>query len=139
MAGGIDAAAVPGFAFDVTGYPDIGDLLLVTDVLITDYSSVMFDFAPTGRPMLFFTYDLEQYRDHLRGFYFDFEAAAPGPLLASSEQVVDALADIDSVTATYAAPLAAFTARFCPLDDGKASARACDLIFGRPEGSAPRA
>jgi len=130
MVGGIGAAAVPGFAFDVTGYPDIGDLLLATDALITDYSSVMFDFAPTGRPMLFFTYDLEQYRDQLRGFYFDFEAEAPGPLLATSQQVVAALAEIDSVATTYSAALAAFTARFCPLDDGKASARACDRIFG---------
>ena len=130
MAGGISAAAVPGFTFDVTGYPDIADLLLITDALITDYSSVTFDFAPTGRPMLFFTYDLEQYRDQLRGFYFDFEADAPGPLLATSEQVVASLADLDSVAARYSAALAAFTARFCPLDDGKASARACDRIFG---------
>jgi len=130
MAGGIPATADPGFVVDVTGYPDIGDLLQVTDVLITDYSSVMFDFAPTGRPMLFFTYDLAQYRDQVRGFYFDFEAAAPGPLLASSEQVVDALADIDSVAAKYAEALEAFTARFCPLDDGKAAARACEAIFG---------
>ena len=51
----------------------------ITDVLITDYSSVMFDFAHTGRPMLFFTYDLEHYRDKLRGFYFDFEARGAGP------------------------------------------------------------
>jgi len=131
MAGGIEASAVPGFTTDVTGYPDIGDLLRVTDALITDYSSVMFDFAPTGRPMLFFTYDLEQYRDQLRGFYFDFEAEAPGPLLATSEQVVAALADIDSVASMYSAARAAFTARFCPLDDGKASARACDRIFAR--------
>jgi CDP-glycerol glycerophosphotransferase len=130
MTGGLQAAQVPGLTFDVTGYPDIGDLLQVTDVLITDYSSVMFDFAPTGRPMLFFTYDLEEYRDRVRGFYFDFETTAPGPLLASSEQVVDALADIDSVAAKYAQAHAAFTARFCPLDDGRASARACDAIFG---------
>jgi CDP-glycerol glycerophosphotransferase (TagB/SpsB family) len=130
MAGGIRDAAVPGFAFDVTAYPDIGDLLLITDALITDYSSVMFDFAPTGRPMLFFTYDLEQYRDQVRGFYFDFQAEAPGPLLATSQEVVAALADLDAVAAKYAAATAAFTARFCPLDDGKASARACDRIFG---------
>jgi CDP-glycerol glycerophosphotransferase len=130
MAGGVQAAKAPGFAFDVTGYPDICDLLLVTDVLITDYSSVMFDFAPTGRPMLFFTYDLEQYRDQLRGFYFDFEAEAPGPLLATSDQVVAALSDLDSVAAEHQQAHAAFTARFCPLDDGKASARACDRIFG---------
>ncbi len=131
MAGGIQAAAIPGFTIDVTGYPDIGDLLRVTDALITDYSSVMFDFAPTGRPMLFFTYDLEQYRDQLRGFYFDFEADAPGPLLATSDQVVAALADIGSVAVAYSAAHAAFTARFCPLDDGKAAARACDRIFAR--------
>ncbi|HEX5188821.1 MAG TPA: bifunctional glycosyltransferase family 2 protein/CDP-glycerol:glycerophosphate glycerophosphotransferase [Streptosporangiaceae bacterium] len=131
MAGGIKAAAVPGFTVDVTGYPDIGDLLRVTDALITDYSSVMFDFAPAGRPMLFFTYDLEQYRDRLRGFYFDFEADAPGPLLSTSDEVVAALADVGSVAAKYSAAHAAFTARFCPLDDGKASARACDRIFAR--------
>ena len=75
----------------MTGYPDIAELFLVTDVLITDYSSVMFDFAVTGRPMLFFTYDLEQYRDQLRGFYFDFEAEAPGPLLATSDEVLAAV------------------------------------------------
>ena len=130
MAGGIPAVTIGGFALDVTGYPDIGDLLLVTDVLITDYSSVMFDFAPTGRPMLFFTYDLEQYRDQIRGFYFDFEAQAPGPLLATSDEVVAALAGIDSVAARYQRAAAAFAARFCPLDDGKAAARACDRIFG---------
>ncbi len=129
MAGWVLATTTPGFAFDVTGYPDINDLLIVTDVLITDYSSVMFDFAPTGRPMLFFTYDLEQYRDQLRGFYFDFEACAPGPLLDTSEQVVAALADLDAVAAKYREAQDAFRASFCPLDDGKASARACDRIF----------
>ncbi|HVB45985.1 MAG TPA: bifunctional glycosyltransferase family 2 protein/CDP-glycerol:glycerophosphate glycerophosphotransferase [Streptosporangiaceae bacterium] len=130
MAGGIPGAAKPGFVVDVTGYPDINHLLLVADVLITDYSSVMFDFAPTGRPMLFFTYDLAQYRDHLRGFYFDFESDAPGPLLTTSEEVVRALAELESVAARYATARDTFAARFCPLDDGKASARACDRIFG---------
>jgi CDP-glycerol glycerophosphotransferase len=124
-------AGEPGFTLDVTGYPEIADLLLVTDVLITDYSSVMFDFAPTGRPMLFFTYDLEQYRDQLRGFYFDFEKLAPGPLLRASDQVITALADLDQVSAQYQAARAAFAARFCPLDDGKAAARACERIFER--------
>jgi CDP-glycerol glycerophosphotransferase (TagB/SpsB family)/glycosyltransferase involved in cell wall biosynthesis len=129
MAGWELAATEPGFAFDVTDYPDINDLLAITDVLITDYSSVMFDFAPTGRPMLFFTYDLRHYRDELRGFYFDFEAVAPGPLLETSDEVVAALADIEAVAAKYRQAHADFTARFCPLDDGKASARACDRIF----------
>jgi CDP-glycerol glycerophosphotransferase len=130
MAEDVPAGARPDFAINVTAYPDIAELFLVSDVLVTDYSSVMFDFAPTGKPMLFFTYDLEQYRDNLRGFYFDFEAEAPGPLLATSEEVVSAVADIDSVASRYRAAYAAFAAKFCPLDDGKAAARACDRIFG---------
>ena len=99
-------------------------------MLITDYSSVMFDFASTGRPMLFFTYDLEQYRDQLRGFCFDFEAEAPGPLLASSEEVLAAARDSAAATAGYGAAYQAFAAKYCPLDDGKAGARVCDRLFG---------
>jgi CDP-glycerol glycerophosphotransferase len=118
------------FALNVTGYPNVSELFLITDVLITDYSSVMFDFAVTGRPMLFFTYDLEQYRDQLRGFCFDFEAEAPGPLLASSEEVLAAARDTAAATAGYAAAYQAFAAKYCPLDDGKAGARICDRLFG---------
>jgi CDP-glycerol glycerophosphotransferase len=130
MAEDVPAGTRPDFAINVTAYPDISELLLISDVLVTDYSSVMFDFAPTGRPMLFFAYDLEQYRDDLRGFYFNFEAEAPGPLLASSAGVIAALADIDAVSAQHRASYEEFRAKFCPLDDGKAAARACDRIFG---------
>ena len=49
-----------GFVFDVSDYPDMADLSLITDVMITDYSSLMFDYVNTGRPILFFTYDLDQ-------------------------------------------------------------------------------
>lgn len=115
--------ARPG-VLDVTTYPDITDLLLISDVLITDYSSVMFDFAGTGRPILFFTYDLEHYRDHLRGFYFDFEAQAPGPLLRTNDEVIDALKETDAVTRSYRSAYAAFAAKFCALDDGRAAERA---------------
>ena len=65
------------------------DLLAAADVLITDYSSVMFDYAVLQRPMIFYVPDLEQYRDHLRGFYFDFEQEAPGPLVRTTAEVID--------------------------------------------------
>ncbi len=129
MADDVPVGARPGFALNVTGYPDITELFLVSDILVTDYSSVMFDFAPTGKPMLFFTYDLEQYRDDLRGFYFDFEAEAPGPLLSSTEDVAQAIGEAGQVAARHRAAYEAFTAKYCPLDDGKAGARACDAIF----------
>ncbi len=70
--------------------------------------------------MLFFTYDLEQYRDNLRGFYFDFEAEAPGPLLATSDEVIAAIGNIDSVAEQHRGAYRKFTEKFCPLDDGKA-------------------
>ncbi len=130
LANDVPAGSRPGFVRNVTAYPDIAELFLISDVLITDYSSVMFDFAATGRPMIFFTYDLAQYRDQLRGFYFDFEAEAPGPLLATSEEVLAAVADTGPVTSRYAAAYQAFAARYCPLDDGKAGARVCDRLFG---------
>jgi CDP-glycerol glycerophosphotransferase len=130
MASGLPAAGTPPFCINVTDYPDISDLLIASDVLITDYSSVIFDFVPTGRPVVLFTYDLARYRDHIRGFCLDLEAEAPGPLVATSEQVVAALADIDAVAARHEPARAAFAAKYCPLDDGKAAARACDALLG---------
>ncbi|MBX6768215.1 MAG: CDP-glycerol glycerophosphotransferase family protein, partial [Actinomadura rubrobrunea] len=118
------------FVFDVSVYPQMQELLLITDVLVTDYSSVMFDFAITRRPMLFFTYDLESYRDELRGFYFDFESDAPGPLLRTGDEVIAALRDIDRVVEEHADAYRAFTDRHCALDDGKATARVVDRVFG---------
>jgi CDP-glycerol glycerophosphotransferase len=126
-----------GFVFDVSGYPEVAELFLIADVLVTDYSSLMFDFASTGRPMLFFTYDLDHYRDDLRGFYFDFEAQAPGPLLGTSAELVEAIRDVDRVAADYAEPYAAFRRDFCDFDDGKASARVIERMFALAERPCP--
>ena len=125
-----DVPATPdGFVRDVSSYPDGTELLLAADVLVTDYSSMIVDFANTGRPMLFFTYDLDDYRDEMRGFYVPFEEIAPGPLLATSDELADALRDIDGVQERYAAKYDAFVRRFCELDDGRAAARVVDEVF----------
>jgi CDP-glycerol glycerophosphotransferase len=116
--------------WDVSTYPDIAELYLLADVLVTDYSSTMFDFANTRRPQLFFTYDLDSYRDSLRGFYFDFAERAPGPLLMTSDALIEAIRAADEVRAEYAGRYDAFVADFCPLDDGKASSRVVDEVFG---------
>lgn len=114
---------------DVSTYPDTQDLLLVTDVLITDYSSIMFDFAQSGRQSLFYTYDIELYRDTLRGFYFDFENEAPGPLLSTSDEVLDALGDLERIESEYAERRQAFRQRFGPFDDGHAGSRVLDALL----------
>jgi CDP-glycerol glycerophosphotransferase len=118
-----------GFVYDVSLYPEISELYLIADLMITDYSSVMFDYANTRRPMLFFTYDLPDYRDRLRGFYFDFEKEAPGPLVETSDALIEAVRSAGEVADGYRASYDAFVQRFCPLDDGKAAARVVDKIF----------
>ncbi|WP_433251736.1 CDP-glycerol glycerophosphotransferase family protein [Streptosporangium sp. CA-135522] len=117
-----------GFA-DVTRYPDVTHLLLIADVLVTDYSSLMFDYAGTGRPMIFFAYDLEHYRERLRGFYFDPAEHAPGPLLETTDEVIEALTDVEGVLSAHARAYDAFRERFCHLDDGNAAARVVDHVF----------
>lgn len=79
------------FIFDGGKYDSITDLYKITDILITDYSSVMFDFALTGKPMVFYTYDLEEYVGRTRGVYFDITKEAPGPLVKTNEELLEAL------------------------------------------------
>ncbi len=122
-----------GYVWDVSTYPDMAELLLIADVLVTDYSAAVFDFMNTGRPVLFFTYDLEHYRDNLRGFSLDLEASAPGPLLSTSAEVVAALGDLPKVTAECADKYEAFREAYCDLDDGAAAARVVDALLAESE------
>ena len=115
---------------NVSDHPDIRDLYLAADVLITDYSSAMFDFAVTGKPIVLFAYDLDEYRDGVRGFYFDLEEEAPGPLCRTSDAVIDALRDLDSVHVAHAERYVRFRERFCPFDDGAAAARVVERVMG---------
>jgi CDP-glycerol glycerophosphotransferase len=115
--------------FDVSAFPDATELLLAVDVLVTDYSSAIFDFASTNRQMVFFTPDLETYRDTIRGFSIDFEADAPGPLLRRTDDVVDALRDLDAVGASFSERYERFVANYCALADGRAASRVVERVF----------
>lgn len=121
---------------DVSYYPDIADLYLAADAMVTDYSSTMFDFAITGKPLLFFAYDLESFRDEVRGFYFDLEEIAPGPLVRTQEELGEALLDLPGVRRRYAAAYQSFQERFCSLEDGSAGARVLRRLWGESEGQA---
>ncbi|MEV7915340.1 bifunctional glycosyltransferase/CDP-glycerol:glycerophosphate glycerophosphotransferase [Streptomyces griseus] len=123
-----DVPAGPG-VLDVSGHPGAAGLLLVADVLVTDYAGLMFDFALTGRPMLFHTYDLEHYRDTVRGFCLDFETRAPGPLLVTTDEVAQALRDTGSLAARHADAYESFRRDYCDLDDGGAAARVADRLL----------
>jgi CDP-glycerol glycerophosphotransferase len=121
---------------DVSDRVESAELYLAADMLVTDYSSAMFDFAVTGKPMVFYTYDLEHYRDDLRGFYFDLVGVAPGPLVRTSEELVEAIADRDVAASELAGRYARFRETFCSLEDGHATDRVLDLLFppGDPAG-----
>jgi len=120
-----------GFAFDVSRYEDIAELYLISDMLITDYSSVFFDYANLKRPILFYTYDLDKYSSMLRGFYIDIHSEVPGPLLFTTEEVIDAIEHIDDVNDEYHVKYEEFYKRFCSIDDGNASRRIVEKIWGK--------
>ncbi|MBC9226160.1 hypothetical protein GL325_07505 [Aeromicrobium sp. 636] len=124
---------------NVSKYPDTQDLLLVADALITDYSSIMFDYAQRQRPIISYVYDLEHYRDELRGFYVDLEEIAPGPVVRTSDEVIDAVANLSDLETRYADRLAAFRERFGSLEDGHASDRVIDAVFTEAERGTPPA
>jgi len=126
----IDIDRYKGFVYDVSKYDDITDLYLISNICITDYSSVFFDFANTRRPILFFTYDLEKYRDVLRGFYLDVEKDLPGPLLLTNDELVYAISNIEKVTKDYKDKYEEFYNKFCCRDDGNASKRVVEKVFG---------
>ena len=129
IADSIDISAYKGFAVNVSRYDDIAELYLISDILITDYSSVFFDFGGLKRPMLFYTYDLERYRDILHGFYMDMEKEVPGPMLYTTEEVIAAIKDIDSVSKEYSDKYEEFYNKYCSLEDGRASERCAKLIL----------
>ncbi len=118
----------PGRVVDVTLYPDVAQLYLAADLLVTDYSSVMFDFALTRKPILLLVPDLETYRDKTRGFYFPLEEEAPGPLLRSTEDVIGWLRAPRG--GDYRKALEAFVEKFSPYDDGHATERVVKAVFG---------
>lgn len=129
--------AVPGFthkalageALDFTYHNSLDDLLLAADVVITDYSSIMFDYGLLKRPMVFFTYDLEAYRDELRGFYFDLTEEAPGPLVRTTEEVLGALKDILSGEGEWKDKLDRFLDRFLTYETDHSSKDVFDRVF----------
>lgn len=113
---------------DVTGYPHVSGLCLAADVLVTDYSSIMFDFAVTGKPMFFLAPDFAQYRDRTRGFYFDLEEEAPGPIAENSAELFEQIRTY--APGQWAGKYRNFVETYAPLDDGGAAFRVCRAVFG---------
>ena len=115
-----------GFLHNIDADQDISPLYLITDILITDYSSVFYDFAVMNKPMYFYMYDLKDYQEELRGFYIDIYKDLPGQIYENED---DLLKDVIEKKYDYA-KLKVFKERFNNHDDGKASKRVVDIVFG---------
>lgn len=114
---------------DVSKVPDIQELYMASDVLITDYSSVFFDFANLPLPIIFYAPDLESYRDKLRGFYIEYDEQLPGPIVTTQEDLFPAIASSDEIMDVYADKRRIFLEKFNPHEDGNSTQRVVDYVF----------
>lgn len=128
VASKLDIAEYEGFAFDFSQLEDIRELYLISDLLITDYSSVFFDYANLKRPIIFFVYDIDDYRDKLRGFYLDFEKMAPGPLVKTTEEVLREITSFEQNHFTVPEKFESFYEQFCEWEDGNAAKRVVEKV-----------
>ena len=127
--GGFDKKILNDFVYNFSTYGSVEELYLVSDIVITDYSSVMFDYTILNRPILFYTYDLEEYRDYLRGFNFDFEHEAPGPLVETYSELVETIQNIDNISKEYDNQLQKFRNKFNEYEHGTASKQIFEKVF----------
>ena len=126
----LELSGLDDFVYNGSGYGDVSRLYLVSDICITDYSSVFFDFANLKRPLLFFAYDLEDYKEEIRGMYLDMEKELPGPVVQTNDELIDALRHLDEVTEQYRERYERFYDKFCHIDDGNAAERVVQAVFG---------
>lgn len=115
-----------GFVYNVSDYDDISELYVISDMLITDYSSVFFDYANLKRPIIFYMYDLEEYRDELRGFYFGLEEL-PGNIVKTEAELIEEIGKTKEFT--FSEKYKNFNDKFNYLDDGNATERAVKVVL----------
>ncbi|MGQ4444955.1 CDP-glycerol glycerophosphotransferase family protein, partial [Streptomyces violaceoruber] len=142
-----DSAAAPsaplaglrrtGRLVDVSSYEPVEELCLAADALVTDYSSIMFDYANLDRPIVIHADDWETYRT-TRGVYFDLMAEAPGPVARTQAELTEILTSDAWHDERAAKARTAFRRRFCEYDDGRAAERVVRRVFlGEDERTLP--
>lgn len=113
---------------DVSLYPNVEDLLLISDCLITDYSSIIFDYGLLKRPMIFYTYDYEDYMKERTGFYLNYEKDLPGIRIESQTELVNYLKEADDLNAAGEHLLSCFNEKYNTMNDGHVCERVLAFI-----------
>lgn len=127
IANSFDFEKYKGFVYNVSNIDDINELYIISDMLITDYSSVFFDYANLKRPIIFYMYDLEHYRDKSNGFYIDL-GELPGKIVKTQEELEDEIDNIDT-NFKYDEKYRKFNEKYNYLDDGNASKRVVEKLI----------
>lgn len=109
--------ALEGFVYDFSFYDDVQELMLVSDMMITDYSSMVFDYACLKRPIFFYFYDFEEYEQRRNHFYFDFSKldALPGPYCKTTQEIIDYIRELSSMREEYQNQYDAFYQEYCSM------------------------
>ena len=126
VANSFDFEKYAGFVWDVSGVADINRLYIAADMLVTDYSSVFFDYANLLKPVIFYMYDLKDYATELRGFYIPLEEL-PGPIVQDEDSLIAEIRSADGREADE--EYVAFHRKYNPLDDGDAARRVVEAII----------
>ena len=114
-----------GDYIDCSDFRDEQELLLISDILISDYSSIMIEFALLEKPIVFFVYDFDSYLNNERGFYFDFEKTVPGPIVYDSEELISVIKNKDFDESKRSKFVKTQFNQF----DGKSSERVVDFLL----------
>ena len=128
VANNFDFEKYKGFIFNMSSHDDVNDCYILSDIIITDYSSVFFDYANLKRPMLFYMYDLDEYQGKLRDFYFGLEEL-PGPICKTQDELEEKILNIQDVIDEYSEKYKAFNNKFNYLDSGSTSENVIKRIF----------
>lgn len=126
VANSFDFKKYEGFIYDVSSFNNINELYVISDLLITDYSSVFFDYANLKRPMIFYMYDFEKYKDDLRGFYIDIQEL-PGEITKTEEELIQAIKQTEHFS--YNEKYKKFNDKYNYLDDGQAAKRITQALI----------
>ena len=126
IANSFDFEKYNGFVYDVSKIDDINELYIISDILITDYSSVFFDYANLKRPMIFYMYDFNKYKDDLRGFYLDIDEL-PGEIIKTDIDLIKAIKETNNFK--YNDKYKNFNEKYNYLDDGQATKRVVEEII----------
>ena len=128
VSGKLEGKKLPDNFINVGSYPNIEDLFLITDILITDYSSIIFPYMILEKKIIFYPYDMEFFTKLRGGFYLDYYNDLPGPIVNTEEELVDCVKNIDKISKKYEKKVKWFNDKYNKLNDGNASKRVMDEL-----------